>query len=71
MKLKNNYFIYTRYEKTGSKTLIREIFNKYFHYYSLIVNKKLFDKFIQDKEKFQNETFIINIQIQKILLKKT
>ena len=71
MKLKNNYYIYTRYEKTGSKTLIREIFSKYFHYRSLIVNKKLFDKFIQDKEKsFQNETFIINIQIQSNIIKK-
>ena len=71
MKLKNNYFIYLRYEKTGSKTLIREIFNKFFHYYSLkSLSKNLFDEFIQDKEgKFQNEIFIINIQIQKNIIK--
>ena len=71
MKLKNNYFIYLRYEKTGSKTLIREIFNKFFHYYSLkSLSKNLFDEFIEDKEgKFQNEIFIINIQIQKNIIK--
>ena len=71
MKLKNNYFIYLRYEKTGSKTLIREIFNKFFHYYSLkSLSKNYFDEFIQDKEgKFQNEIIIINIQLQKNIIK--
>ena len=75
--LNNKYVIYLRYEKTASKTLIREIFLKKYIFASIDIKNNshskadiLKEKLNQFEKKYRNKIIIVHLQLQINLIKE-